>query len=46
MTSLDESEAISIVECKDVLNNYDLKISLSSIASNGGRGPPSVARGS
>ena len=33
-TSLDESEAISIVVCKDVLNNFDVKISLSSIASN------------
>ena len=34
VTSLDEIEAIVIVECKDVLNNFDLKISLSSIASN------------
>ena len=34
VTSLDEIEAISIVECKDVLNNFDRKISLSSIASN------------
>ena len=34
VTSLDENEAISIVECEDVLNNFDLKISLSSIASN------------
>ena len=30
----DEREAISIVECKDFLNNFDLRISLSSIASN------------
>ena len=34
MTSLDESEAISIVECKGVLNNFDFKISSSSFASN------------
>ena len=32
--SLDESEAISIVECREVLNNFDLKISWPSIASN------------
>ena len=30
----DESEDISIVESKDVLNNFDLKISSSYVASN------------
>ena len=34
VTSHDESEVISIAECKDVLNNCELKINLSSIASN------------
>ena len=34
VTSLDKSEANSIVECKDVLNNFDPKICLSSVASN------------
>ena len=34
VTSLDESEANSIVESKEVLNNFDLKISFSSIAYN------------
>ena len=34
VTSLDKSEAIIIVECKDVLNNLNLKMSLFFIASN------------
>ena len=33
VTPFDESEAISIVECKDVLNNSDVKTSLSFIPS-------------